>query len=206
MNHEMAIRRIAVLALVSVALAGGVLAFNRHATPPAPLVKGQLQIGKGWSIGGMTIRKSQVADFSVALYNRTGSPITLESASVIVSPGSLKPKIMHLGVFTGSGIVGATEGWPPSGAHSAIVAFRGYSADNGLTTILVALSGIRVNLVYGMVGLEVQYNISGKKYSSRIVGSGGEFCIESAINSTTLATCGNKQQSAVKQAMKLVKS
>jgi hypothetical protein len=167
---------------------------------------GQLGIGKGWSFGGMTIPEGQVADFTVSLYNQSGSSITLINASVIAGPGVIAPNLVHLGVLTGNDIVGAGTGWPPKGSLSPIVSLRNHVARDGLTNIAVSLAGSRKNVAYGIIGLRIQFTIDGVNHIARVVGSGGVFCVADLHNSRAMTKCNKLEQDASQMAANRIKS
>ena len=78
-------KSVTTLFAIAVLVAGSFFVIVRLENAPAPLVQGQLQIGEGWALGGITVSRGQVADFTVALNNRTGSNIRLTAASVIAA-------------------------------------------------------------------------------------------------------------------------
>ena len=207
MNDRIGQRKsVSTLLAIAVLVAGGVFVVARLENAPAPLVQGQLPIGEGWALGGITVSRGRVADFTVALNNRTGSNIRLTAASVIAGPDVLTPHLVHLGVFAGNDIVGDGKGWPLRGSYSPIVSFHNYVADIGQTNIAVALSGSKKLTAYGIIGLTVSYVMNGKTFTSRIIGSGGDFCVGNTQMTSVLKECGRKEMAASRLASKLVTS
>lgn len=65
---------------------------------------------------GLSVQPGQIADYTAFVINRSGSPITLESAQLIPMPAFPMPRSGgHAGVERGVDFVAADTGWPPDG-------------------------------------------------------------------------------------------
>jgi hypothetical protein len=139
-------------------------------------IQGLQQDNQGWSLGGLAVRHGHLADFTVAVLNKLDRPITLESIQLIAGEKELLPRLAHVGVFNGRSVAGSASGWPPKGT-SPVVPLRGYSGSPGWIEIAVGLSGRKMNVIYGVIGVRLTYRSDGASYSAVVTGSGGQFCV-----------------------------
>jgi hypothetical protein len=117
--------------------------------------------------GGLPVTPGQSADFTAFVVNKTHTPVTLMSASVIPvggSPGYPIGHLIHLAVSLDKSFPGADRGWPPSGGIKW-EPLRGAKVGFGQADIIFGISGKALFRNYVVAGLRITYLFQGQSYS-----------------------------------------
>jgi|SRR5215472_13652991 len=117
--------------------------------------------------GSLQLAPGQSADFTAFVVNKTHTPATLMSASVIpVGGGSGYPtgRLIHLAVSLNKSFPGAGSGWPPSGGIK-VEPMREAKIGFGQTDIIFGITGKTLFRDYVVAGLRITYLFQGQSYS-----------------------------------------